>query len=223
MQRRISKTLRIASIGGAILALSLGVMPAANAATQPNSASEDSRAELADGQLDPSTYEGNMIVATDEGDIVVSVKAGEASLFLDREDGSLDSLTPEAAQIVDTSGISVEEAKAGRPSEKDVGILAACGIWMNSVAGPGVYWESVDGCAVAGYPGYVRGYTWSTGGTYLICAQARGWSPGATWYGIGCSPTGGGANVPWGNSFAYTKMRANATVSIFGIGYSWLT
>lgn len=222
MQRRIMKAMRLTLIGGTAVALSIGVAPAAQA-TSPATTVADTSNQSTDGQPDPSTYEGNIIVATDKGDVVVSVKAGEAALFLDRADGSLDSLPAKAAQIVEQSGVSVEDARAGLLSDADVGILAACGIWMNSVAGPGTYWTSVDGCAVAGYPGYYRGYTWSTGGTYLICAQARGWNPGATWYGIGCSSTGGGASVPWGNSFAYTKMRANSILTVFPTGYSWIT
>ena len=223
MQRRTRKAIRLALIGGTAAALTFGILPAAQAATPIAVRPTETLSEQAEGPLDPSTYEGNLIVATDQGDIVVSVEPGEASLFLDRADGKLNSLSPKAARIVEESGVSVLDAEAGVLSEGDIGILAECGIWMNSVAGPGVYWTSAYGCAVAGYNGYQRGYNWSTGGTYLICAQGRGWNPGATWYGAGCSSTGGSALVPWGNTLAYTKMRANAIVAIFPIGYSWLT
>lgn len=223
MQRRIVNTIRLALVAGSAIGLSLGAIPAAHAANSGDPLPSDVDSSSVEEQLDPATYQGNLSVATDHGDVVVSVEAGEAALFLNRADGSLDSLSTEAAQIVEDSGISVADAEAGVLSRGEIGVLAACGIWMNAVAGPGVYWETVDGCAVAGYPGYYRGYSWATGGTYLICAQARGWNPGATWYGVGCSDTSGGGSVPWGNSLAYTKMRANAIVTVSPIGYSWRT
>ncbi|WP_401000681.1 hypothetical protein [Agromyces sp. GXQ0307] len=155
--------------------------------------------------------------------MVVSIEAGEGSLFTDRPDGRLESLPIEAAQIVEETGVRVADAESGRLSQAEDGILAACGVWLNGVAGPGIYWESVDGCAVAGYTGYKREYSWDNRSDVLICMQARGWNPSLTWYGMGCSYDGGTALVPWGNSFAYTKVKGLSVSGVTGAGYAWRT
>lgn len=175
------------------------------------------------GQLDASTFQGNMVVATEGGDVVVSVDSGEAALFLDRPDGKLTSLSEDAAAIVEATGIAASDADAGRLSTSEVGILAACGVTLNTLAGPGVYWNSVDGCAVAGYPGYKREYKWDNRSDVLICVQARGWNPGETWYGLGCSYSGGTQSVNWGNSFAYTKVKGMSVSGVTGASYNWRT
>lgn len=185
MQRRTTRAARLALIGGIAAVAALGAVPAANAVPLAAAPAAVPSTAAVEGQLDPATYEGELIIATDQGDVVVSVEAGEGALFINRPDGRLDSLSTKAAQIVEDTGVSVADAEAGQLSQADIGILAACGVWLNAVAGPGVYWESVDGCAVAGYPGYYREYSWANGSSMLICVQARGWNPSLTWYGLG--------------------------------------
>lgn len=225
MQPRIKRAARLGLIGSLAVVAVLGAVPAANAGILHAAAAPAAQASTApvEGQLDPATYEGALIVATDKGDVVVTVEAGEGTLFTNRADGNVDSLPAEAAEIVDNTGVSVADAESGRLSQSEMGTLASCGVWLNAVAGPGVYWETVDGCAVAGYPGYKREYSWDNKSDVLICAQGRGWNPSLTWYGLGCSYDGGTASVPWGNSFAYTKVKAMSVSGVTGAGYSWRT
>lgn len=70
------KAIRLALIGGK--ALALGAVSAAQASAPVSTPRVDTSSEPIEGQLDPSTYAGNIIVATDQGDVVVAVEAGEA-------------------------------------------------------------------------------------------------------------------------------------------------
>jgi hypothetical protein len=159
-----------------------------------------------DQQLDPATYEGILVVVTDIGEFVVKVRKGEAALFLNRPDGKFSSLSEAAKEII----------RRSMAPEID------CGQWVRSVAGPGVYWDSIDGCAVAGYPGYVREYSWSNGSDMMVCVQGRGWNDsGAIWGSLGCSDQGATFGVHWGNSLAYTKVRGMSLSGVTGAAYSW--
>lgn len=80
------------------------------------------------------------------------VERGEAELFIDRSDVSLQSLSPEAARVIENS----------------VQTMAACNGWIRSVARPFDFMKSQDGCAVVGYPGYVRQYVWQNSSDMTI-------------------------------------------------------
>lgn len=160
------------------------------------------------GVIDPTTFSGPLVVATDMGDIAVVVEPGEAQAFMDRADGRLESLSHRASRIITRFKNS--------PSP-----LAPCGVWLNALASPFGYAESIDGCAVVGYPGYKRQYEWSNQSDVTICAQGRGWDPSVKWTSLGCG--GGKTLVPWGNSIAYTKVKAISTSGVTGAAYRWLT
>lgn len=103
---------------------------------------------------------------------------------------------------------------------KTVAPMAGCGETVRAVAGPGVWWNSVQGCAVIGYPGYSREYNWVNTSSGYICTNGRGYTASgvAGWYSTSCS--GGAHLVPWGNTLAYTQMRGMSLSG--GIGtYDW--
>lgn len=110
----------------------------------PATASDDSvafapeTAQQENGAIDPTTFEGPLVVATPSGaELVVDVRAGkalevaEAIQEADRQ-GSLDTL-------------AIRTSRTG------------CGQKVRSVGGIANTWAtSVQGCAVIGYPGYRR-------------------------------------------------------------------
>lgn len=157
----------------------------------------------ADGLIDPATFEGPLVVATDTGDITVELTPGQASAFANRTDARIESLSSEAQGIIEHQRVP-----------------DACGVWINAVAGPNVWWDSVDGCAVVGYPGYVRPYEWANATSITACVRARGWNPGEVWISIGCGG-GGSASIPWGNSLAYTKVSGMSLSGVTGAAYRW--
>jgi hypothetical protein len=140
------------------------------------------------------------------GEIPVNVEAGQAQAFMNREDGTGASLSEEARAIIN-------KASAPHP----------CTDWNRSFAGPGVYWESSDGCAVVGYPGYMRYMSWENGSDMLICTQGRGWDGStARWTGMGCSYGGNSdVQIPWGNSLAYTKAKGMSVSGVTSAVYVW--
>lgn len=201
----------------ATFALVLGGATAAQAASSeanepaPESLGQQVSVSQDETTLDPATYEGTLIVATPEGDVYVDVAAGEAALFADRTDGSLESLPEQAQELIASQPQArIDAARAD----------GGCGNWQNAVAGPGVYWESVNGCAVIGYNGYQRTYSWSNQGNMTICVQGR--SGSNAWYTLGCAGPGGGHSdvaVPWGNVLNYTKVKGQSVSTVTTAAY----
>ncbi|CAN5178496.1 hypothetical protein BH09ACT6_BH09ACT6_12120 [soil metagenome] len=194
------------ALSAALAASLLGTL----ALTGPAYASPAAQTTTQDGAgtLDPATYEGTMEVATPSGGVVVEVRAGEALEVAKR----------------------VREAAAMGEADKYGTLLPAgvsCGDRVNSVAGPATYWDSIDGCAVFGYPGYQRGYRWFNTSSVTICASGRGYnSKGASgWYSAGCLSGGASTTrmIPWGNVLAYTKMSAISISGATGGAYQWNT
>jgi hypothetical protein len=167
--------------------------------------------------VDPEAYAGPLVVATEAGDILVEVSPGEAAEFLDRADGRLESLSVAARRIVADAGVDLDSGLGVNAVD------AECNVWQREVATPFVYMPSLDGCAVVGYPGYSRPYRWQNWSSVTVCVQGRGWAPGETWRSIGCSGDGGSTIVPWGNSIAYTKVKAMSVSGATGAAYNWLT
>lgn len=158
--------------------------------------------------IDPTTFSGNVIVATPQGEVVTHVITGQLEQrILDiRKAAAQGDLTTYATR---TRGVG-------------------CGIWVYSIATPGGYGQSIDGCAVAGYPGYVRSYIWSNASDVTICTKGLGWSGGsAVWVATGCLGSSGqgqsGGNVAWGNVLAYTKMAGLSVSGVTGAAYHWRT
>ncbi|WP_290474030.1 hypothetical protein [Leifsonia sp. 71-9] len=158
--------------------------------------------EAIDGALDPATFAGELIVAVPSGqDVVVTVEAGEAPSVI------------EEVQAADATGSPqshgrVEQSRAG------------CGETVRSVAGMFGYTTSVQGCAVAGYPGYQRSYSWSKTSDTSVCTKGKGFNGNnATWYSTSCSS--GSWSVPWGNVLAYTQMQGMSLAGVVGATYDW--
>ena len=80
---------------------------------------------------------------------------------------------------------------------------------------------SVQGCAVAGYPGYQREYSWSKTSDAGLCTKGKGFnsSNAGTWYSTACSS--GNWTVPWGNVLAYTQLQGMSTAGVVGATYDW--
>ena len=156
--------------------------------------------------LDPATFSGAMEVATPYGNYLVDVEPGDAARVAEK--------VREAAATGDAEAF-------GPPLAPGL----SCGDRINSVAGPGTYWDSVNGCAVFGYPGYQRGYRWYNTSSVTICASGRGYnSKGAAgWYTAGCLSGGASTTrmVPWGNVLSYTKMSALSVSTVTGASYQW--
>jgi hypothetical protein len=148
-----------------------------------------------------------MIVATPSGDVAVEVKAGDA-------------------ERVATEVRAAAESGQGQRIASPESARAACGIRQNAVASPFGYAESVDGCAVFGYEGYVRGYQWFNTSDVSICVDGRGYVSGVErWATVGCQSSGGSSTnmVPWGNVLSYTKVRGLSLSGITGGSYQWIT
>ncbi len=171
------------------------------------------------GVLDPSTFEGPVLVATPDGEVLVEVAAGELEEVAEEIRGDV------AAGII-TPSRNLAQGEAGALAEAspntDVGILGTCSTWQNAVASPFGYALSGTGCAVFGYEGYERQYAWRNNSDVTACLQALGFnSSGAqSWYSLGCTPTSG-VNVSWGNVLAYTQVRGLSVSGATGAGYSW--
>jgi hypothetical protein len=154
--------------------------------------------------LDPATYAGKLAVATPVGDVMVTVDAGEA---------------PSMIRDIRSAAERGEAGSFGPVLRAGTG----CGSMVRSVAGPGIYWVTVDGCAVAGYPGYKREYRWNNRSDVLMCADGRGFtSSGArTWYSASCTYDTATVSVPWGNVLAYTEMQAMSGSGATGAAFEW--
>ena len=90
---------------------------------------------------------------------------------------------------------------------------------VRSVAGPGTWWDSVKGCAVAGYNGYRREYHWENTSDVELCTNGNGYNSShkQAWYSTGCN--GGNPTVPWGNVLAYTQMQGFSLSGVTGASY----
>lgn len=211
MKKTIVRACKIALATGSGMALILGSTMAANATGEASTPTVVPAVETEDGQLDPATYEGRLVVATEEGDIVVNVEPGEAEAFMNRDDGSVDALSPEATEIVESGKVAARGA--------------GCNVWIDAVGGPNIWLETVDGCAVAGYAGYTLPMSWSNRSDVNLCVQGRGWtganSGTKTWKSLGCGSGAADVKVPWGNSLAYTKARGMSTAVVTGAAYRW--
>jgi len=212
MHNKLAKACKIALATGSSAALILGSTMTANAAESADFIGVAPVSNVEDAQLDPATYEGRLVVATEQGDIVVNVEAGEAQAFMDRENGSVEALSPEANEIID--GGSKMAARG-----------AGCNVWIDAVAGPNRWAETVDGCAVAGYAGYTLPMSWANKSDVNLCVQGRGWTGASsgtmTWKALGCGSGAADVKVPWGNSLAYTKARGTSVSVVTGAAYRW--
>lgn len=170
--------------------------------------SPDTQVLDADSPIDPDLFSGTVIVATPQGEVVTRVSAGQL------EQRILD--VRAAASNGDMTKYALKTKGVG------------CGVWVYSIASPGGYAQSIDGCAVAGYPGYVRTYNWSNASDVSVCTQGRGWNgSSAVWRSMGCIGWSGqgqsSGTVQWGNVLAYTKMSGLSASGVTGAAYRWLT
>lgn len=204
MQVRTRKfALGVAVVAAAIS--TLAIAPAANATPAPAAATQAVTADVAPPAvaLDPSTFSGPLVIAVPSGhEVVVNVKAGDAPKVI------------ADVQAADRAGKTQTLGKV-------MASMSGCGETVHSVAGPGTWWTSVQGCAVAGYNGYNRQYHWENGSDVELCTNGRGYnsSHAAAWYSTGCS--GGDYSVPWGNVLAYTQMQGFSLSGVTGAAYLW--
>lgn len=198
-------------IGKILTAAACVAFAVAGPSVAANAAVENEVAPAVEDGLDPATFEGPMIVATTQGEIVVDVSAGEALLFADRTDGDIASIPAQGRAILG-EGSAAKSADAAADT---------CSGWKMATSGAaGNYLESTQGCAVFGYEGYERPYSYQNESDYTLCVSARTGSNG--WEEMGCSgPAGGAADVmvSWGNTLNYTKVKA-ASIAFPG-HYIW--
>lgn len=201
------RTTKFASAVAAAILVGIGVIagaPAANATLSArNPAPQEAPSGTIDGPLDPTSFEGELIVAVPSGrEIIVHVEKGEAPELIEQV------RSEDAAGISPTRG-RILQARAG------------CGEKVRSVAGQFGWMTSVQGCAVAGCPGYQREYAWSKTSDTGLCTKGKGFNSTntATWYSTACS--GGNWSVPWGNVLAYTQMQGLSTAGVVGATYDW--
>jgi hypothetical protein len=147
--------------------------------------------------LNPYVYGGELTVAVQNGFVDVFAEPGQARAVIE---------AVREQPVLDRPGASCVKQ------------------WRNAVAGPGTWYTSANGCAVAGYAGYQQRYTVSNGSDFDVCAQGKGWNGGAPlWKGFGCvsAPGTGGGLVAWGNVLGYMQMKAISLGSPFPGGYMW--
>lgn len=198
--------MRTRSVGRSVAALAAGLTLAALTVVTP--AMADDLVEPAppaedapvSGALDPTTFEGEVFVLTPQGPVQTEVKAGEL---------------PTAAAAIR------EEVAAGRMTT-DAEALKSCLAWRNAVAGPATWWTSGNGCAIIGYVGSTWGYQWNNASDMMICARGKGFTNnGIYWPSAGCSNSGGGVTVQWGNTLAYAQMKGLSISTITAAAYNW--
>lgn len=205
-------------VGLGTLALVGGSLSPANAST----AVEAPDVASLSGVLDPSTFEGPVLIATPEGEVLTAVEAGEleAEAAAIRSDVQAGSLAPDR---------DLAEGKAGALSDDMVlnadgdwvTIMGTCSTWQNAIASPFSYALSGTGCAVFGYEGYKRSYAWRNNSDVSLCVQALGFvNSSQQFYSLGCSPTNG-VSINWGNVLAYTQVKALSLSGATGAAYSW--
>lgn len=197
--------LRALGVAVGTLALSAMLVPAANAETEQATDAPITDSPVS-GTLDPSTFEGPVLIATESGEYLTYVNSGELI-------NTAQSVRNDVAKGVEPAGATTDAAAR-----------ATCGTWHNAVAGPSVWWTSVDGCAVFGYPGYVRYYSWENMSDVSACVQGKGWnsSGAATWTSLGCTDNADVA-VAWGNVLAYTQVKGVSISTVTGAAYQWFS
>ncbi|GAA0434552.1 hypothetical protein [Leifsonia naganoensis] len=201
--RRTSKF--TSALAVAVLA-SIGTIAGATGANamlpESEAPTSDVPGEVRNGALDPATFEGELIVAVPSGhEVIVTVEAGEAPSVI------------EEVQAADATGSPQGQGRV-------VQSRAGCGEKVRSVAGMFGYSTSVQGCAVAGYPGYQRSYSWSKTSDTSVCTKGKGFNGNnATWFSTSCSS--GSWSVPWGNVLAYTQMQGMSLAGVVGATYDW--
>jgi hypothetical protein len=184
------------------------VLVLAPAVTASAAADVDPDDHPVSGPIDRATYAGALSIGLSEEEVVeVWVSSGGAPQAID-------------------DAVSLGDAADGTSISRDVAPLATvCGTWKNAVAGPGAYWTSLNGCALAGNRGYRAGYTIANVSSVSICSQGKGYNAAGTmgWYGLGCRGSGGegGGTVPWDNVLAYTQARGMSLSGVTGASYQW--
>ncbi|MGV3731817.1 MAG: hypothetical protein ACO1N6_00270 [Microcella sp.] len=161
--------------------------------------------------LDPSTFSGEVIIATTAGEVVTYVEAGE--------------LEKVASAIRDeiAGGASLEEVSAAVSLERGAVVQNSCLSWKNAVAGPGVWWTSAPGCSVFGYPGYRRIYNYSNSSSVGACYRGLGHNGTSTqYYTAGCVGAGGSTSqsTAWGNVLMSTRTQGSS-LGGSGSAYQW--
>lgn len=191
----------------ATAALVFAFAPAANAApsTQVVATEEVPVDHPVSGVLDPATFEGPVLIATTAGEIPITVKKGELL-------GKAKNVRAAVARGDSVQNLSNATA------------LASCGSWHNAVALPTSYATSANGCAVAGYSGYTRPYSWSNQSDVTACVRGKGYK-GSTviWQGLGACNSANDVRVPWGNVLAYTQTSGRSLSGVTGAAYRWFT
>ncbi len=155
------------------------------------------------GPLDPATFAGNVLIATPSGDVAVTVRAGQ--------------LKAKAASV------RAAVARGLQPSALSTfSTTGTCSEWHQAVAGPDSWWVSSDGCAVFGYVGYERPYSWINESDVEACVAGKGFDSSGSqiWGSMGCQDASD-VYVPWGNVLAYTQTEGLSLSSVTGAAYQW--
>jgi hypothetical protein len=199
---------QIIAAAGISAAAALFAPPTANAAAF-TSAEETVQLADATGALDPNTFAGPVQIATTKGEVIVNVKAG-----------GLPEAIIKVRTAVQNGTLDPSQPLPGDPT-------GSCDTWKTGTALIGGGWTtSLNGCAVVGYPGYVRPYSWANGSDVQGCVRAKGFTPNGTgggtqgWYTLGCVDSNN-VGVPWGNVLAYTQVQARSLSIATGMGYKW--
>lgn len=193
-------------------------VPAATAQPLNTTALGSEEVRNVSGPLNPDTFAGLVLVATTEGEVLTYVEAGglQAEAAQIREGVAEGVLVP--GLDVGPGGAARSDGTAAAQSAQSGG----CGNWQQAVAGITGYAASTNGCAVFGYTGYYRPYSWSKWADASMCVQGKGWSNPTTmtWWGLGCS-NNSDVLVPWGNVLAYTQVRGYSLSGVTGAAYNW--
>ncbi len=162
-----------------------------------------------------------MTIALMAGAVVLGFGCPPATARADGSDGVVS--VSGAVKIAKGRHVKVGELKGGKVVIASPGSAAKAKTGVHptstSCGGSGVapwgYWgpTALANCGVFGYPGFKRGYAWSTPwwSSASMCVQGRGYnsSQKATWYGLGCGSSGDGM-VPWGNVLATPAARGES-------------
>lgn len=160
--------------------------------------------------LDPTTFSGEVSIATEAGDVIVSVDSGE---LVD---------VAEDIRALVAEGLSPIDAVSR--SDFEIQALPFCQRWKNATGGRNTWVTSGDGCAVFGYDGYRRIYNWANVSSVSGCARALGFNGTSTqYYSMGCVGSGGQSSlsVPWGNVLMHTKTQGMSISVTTGMAYQW--
>jgi hypothetical protein len=198
-----------AALAAALAISVIGVIGfAAPANASPNAAPHAAPTTAStDGVLNPATYAGRMVVATPLGDVVVTVAAGQAT---------------EVAHSIQAGVANGNTATLNALVSPDT----SCSTWIYDVATPFAYAASPNECAVFGYAGYTRQYTYANNSDITISFKGQGYTstPAQHWYAT-CTVDGGDGcyhSVPWGNVLGTTRVEGEALSDGTGGAYAWL-